>query len=299
MAQGIRDLEYPPDGQPGEGAASSIADGADVTQGAVADAAVTTNTTGTISGKLRGLVAIFADVWDSTLHLLGVKSQGNVASGVADSGNPVKVGSVYNSTAPSPSTGQRVDLQSNSRGSIRVGGGDPLGVSAGFAMTMGINDINGQTRVVDAGSVGDGPNYPMAVMMYGRNSTQTVRRRIADTLKTVSATASGNTAIWTPGASKKFRLMRFKVLIPANAAISGGGVVLTVKFQDATTDIGVSVDVFIPTTAVTTAMGAFSSGWIDLDHGALSAAANNVLNVNLSATLTTGNVRVIVAGMEE
>jgi hypothetical protein len=37
--------------------ASTIADGADVTLGAIADAAVTTNTTGTVSGKLRGIVA--------------------------------------------------------------------------------------------------------------------------------------------------------------------------------------------------------------------------------------------------
>jgi hypothetical protein len=38
------------------GLAATIADGADVTQGAIADAAVTTDTTGTLSGKLRGLV---------------------------------------------------------------------------------------------------------------------------------------------------------------------------------------------------------------------------------------------------
>lgn len=40
---------------------ASVADGADVTQGAVADAAVTTNTTGTVSAKLRGLVALMVD----------------------------------------------------------------------------------------------------------------------------------------------------------------------------------------------------------------------------------------------
>lgn len=49
----------------GGGGAVTIADGADVAQGAVADAAVITDTSGTISGKLRGLVKIFASVWDS------------------------------------------------------------------------------------------------------------------------------------------------------------------------------------------------------------------------------------------
>ena len=38
----------------------------DTVLGTTADAAVTTNTTGTISSKLRGLVAIFSSVWNST-----------------------------------------------------------------------------------------------------------------------------------------------------------------------------------------------------------------------------------------
>jgi len=43
----------------------SVADGADVAEGATADAAVDSDTTGTVSGKLRGLVKILANVWDS------------------------------------------------------------------------------------------------------------------------------------------------------------------------------------------------------------------------------------------
>jgi hypothetical protein len=45
---------------------------------------------------------------------------GNVASGAADSGSPVKTGCVYNTTLPSPSTGQRVDTQCASRGETIV-----------------------------------------------------------------------------------------------------------------------------------------------------------------------------------
>jgi hypothetical protein len=48
--------------------ATTVADGADATLGALADAAVTTNTSGSVSAKLRGLVTIFADVWDSVAH---------------------------------------------------------------------------------------------------------------------------------------------------------------------------------------------------------------------------------------
>jgi len=43
--------------------------------GTTSDAAVTTNTTGSLSGKLRGLVAILADVWDSGNHWLKVSIQ--------------------------------------------------------------------------------------------------------------------------------------------------------------------------------------------------------------------------------
>lgn len=59
----------------GGGGAVTIADGADVTQGAIADAAVTTNAAGTLSAKLRGIVAILSSVWDSTNSLLKVSTK--------------------------------------------------------------------------------------------------------------------------------------------------------------------------------------------------------------------------------
>lgn len=55
-----------------------------------------------------------------------VATGGNVASGATDSGNPVKVGGVYNSTKPTLTNGQRGDAQLDLRGSIGVaifGGG--------------------------------------------------------------------------------------------------------------------------------------------------------------------------------
>lgn len=53
------------------GSAVSIADGADITQGATADAAITTDVGGTVSAKLRGLLKIYADLWDIQNH--GIK----------------------------------------------------------------------------------------------------------------------------------------------------------------------------------------------------------------------------------
>lgn len=64
-------------GEGGGGGATTIADGADTALGSVADAAITSNTTGTVSGKMRGLVAILADVWNSGSHQLKVDVSGS------------------------------------------------------------------------------------------------------------------------------------------------------------------------------------------------------------------------------
>ena len=60
----------------GGGGAVTMADGANVTQGAIADAAVTTNAPGTLSAKLRGIVTILASVWDSVNNRLKVDGSG-------------------------------------------------------------------------------------------------------------------------------------------------------------------------------------------------------------------------------
>lgn len=47
-------------------------------------------------------------------------TQGNVASGATDSGNPVKVGGVYNTTLPTLTNGQRGDVQLDVNGNLRT-----------------------------------------------------------------------------------------------------------------------------------------------------------------------------------
>jgi len=56
----------------GGGGAVTIADGANVVEGSTTDAAITTDSNGTISGKLRGLVKILGNVWDSVNSRLNV-----------------------------------------------------------------------------------------------------------------------------------------------------------------------------------------------------------------------------------
>lgn len=132
-----------------------------------------------------------------------------------------------------------------------------------------------------------------ALQGYSKARTPTI-------FKTVQATASGNTGIWTPGTGNKFRLLKLQVIVTDAAYLASAGT-FTVSFQDATSAIGPAYDISLLGSALVNPDGVlYDSGWIDLGFfGILSAAANNALNVNLSAALSAGNVRVNVAGTEE
>lgn len=56
--------------------ATTIADGADVTQGNTTDAAIISDANGTLSGKLRGLVKILGNVWDVSTATLRIEQIG-------------------------------------------------------------------------------------------------------------------------------------------------------------------------------------------------------------------------------
>jgi hypothetical protein len=60
---------------------------------------------------------------------------GDVAGGGADSGSPVKVGGVFNSTLPTYTTGQRAELQIDSRGAARMVIGAPASTAHVAAFT--------------------------------------------------------------------------------------------------------------------------------------------------------------------
>jgi hypothetical protein len=155
-------------------------------------------------------------------------------------------------------------------------------------------------------------NNPLAVgdWVYGGAFSGTAnaalqgwsKMRTSTVFKTVQITSSagtGNTAVWTPGSGNKFRLLKTFVQISDNASVAAGTVV-SIQFIDSATNMPVVVDVFIPTTAVTTAIGTGITTTIDLGSlGILSAAANNVLNVALTTALATGSVRIITMGTEE
>jgi hypothetical protein len=147
-------------------------------------------------------------------------------------------------------------------------------------------------------SLADGTTSTMghvAGQLY--NGTNWDRARTPNTFKTATATASGNTALWTPTSGKKFRLMGYAIYVPGDVATTGGGEI-DVTFQDSSTGLGFGFTFFAPAASTSTA-GATHSGFVVLGNGILSSAANNVLNVNLSAALSSGKIRVTVLGTEE
>lgn len=116
------------------GGPATIADGADVNAGSTTDAANTTGATGTMSGKLRGLLTILADVWSDASNAFRMI--------VADGGD-VALGATTDATIITNTTGTvsgklrglvtiAADIWSNAANAIRVvptsDDGTPFGV---------------------------------------------------------------------------------------------------------------------------------------------------------------------------
>lgn len=208
------------------------------------------------------------------------------------SGTANGVVELFTSPMTFQSTGVNGTVGSNSNvGSAVPAAAFYLGVKGASGNLVGLQDATQLTDTATAaGSLG--------VVNQIYNGASFDRLRTPNIFRTATATTSGNTTLWTPTAGKKFRLMRYKVIVTNDAAQSAAGNI-SIDLRDASTSMNQTFDVFIPATAATTMGGGWQSGWIDLGNGILSAAADNVLNINLNAALTSGKVRVLVAGTQE
>lgn len=171
------------------------------------------------------------------------------------------------------------------------------------AFYMGVTDGSGILRGLGNTAQGDvaSGSTILATAQYLFDPGQATlyqRRRNISIFKTITATSSVGTNLWQPAAGKKFRLMRYMIQATSDVATSGGADV-DVVLKDSTTGLAASFSFYAPATAGTTASNGASSGWVDLGNGMVSAAADNILVVGLSATLTSGKVRVIACGTEE
>jgi hypothetical protein len=142
----------------------------------------------------------------------------------------------------------------------------------------------------------------MAAQHLVRGSSGSQLARAADVFKSSApVSVSGNSTVWTPSTGKRFRLLRYCIEVTAEASKVTTAGILAIALQDSTTDMGLTHSVYLPSTSVATTPGlCYSTGWVDLGGiGFLSAAADNVLNVNLAFPLNSGKVRVRAAGTEE
>ena len=167
----------------------------------------------------------------------------------------------------------------------------------GISLTYGYDPSTGNWDRIqtlgnnsDANAVSNTGQLTVLSNELGFNGSTWDRVRVANIFHSAVATAAGATAVWTPTAGKSFRLMGYTISVSGTLAAAGTQVLqlldaaAIIKRHNATVQSVITGD---------TQIGA------DLGNGQLSAAANNVLNINLGTAMATGSVAVNVWGTEE
>lgn len=152
--------------------------------------------------------------------------------------------------------------------------------------------IGSNTDAVPAQATGQ---QSVAAQLYGWNGASFDRVRLANVSQTVVATAAGPTAVWTPTAGKKFRLLGYTIDVAGTMAATG---VQAIQLQDDATTFKNHLAEVIETTTVSISNSTTNIG-ADLGQGYLSTAADNVLNIVLGTAMVTGGVAINVWGTEE
>ena len=118
--------------------------------------------------------------------------EGNVASAATDSGNPVKIGGVFNTSPPGVSTGQRVDAQSDANGNLRIRmtGSSTTGAD-------GILNTNLTSSLLSSEGSGGVANRPFLNAPYAFNGTTWDRNFTCPNSAVVNVT-NGTTAELVP-----------------------------------------------------------------------------------------------------
>lgn len=209
------------------GGAVTVADGADVAQGTTTDAA----TANTVIGRLKKLISLLPTALGSAISAnslpvviasdqgaVAVTPAGNVASGAADSGNPQKVGGVYNSTLPTFTTGQRADLQLTSRGHLV---GSVVTTAAGA-------DAASNTVGVMIGLSGTGSSVMVNQNAFNGATWDRLRGNVD---QTVGITASGVTTTQT-GADQTNYNGRGLIVVLDMTSVGTGSVTLEIDGKD-------------------------------------------------------------------
>jgi len=146
---------------------------------------------------------------------------GPVASGASNADNPVKAGAVFNTTQPTVTNGQVVDLQATARGAAIVATGtDTFTVTVGAALPAGSNSIG--TVVLPANNttmIGVISPGGVSTTAIAAAATNTVVKSGAGRLSRVMVTTAGTATLTiydnATGGSTSGNILG---VIPANAA---------------------------------------------------------------------------------
>lgn len=197
------------------GGSVDIPDGDDVTQGAIADAAVTGDNSGTVKAALRGFGKIWADVWDSTNHWLKVSIQ-NATLAVTQSGTwTVQPGNTANTTAwkvdgsavtqPVSGTVAIGSTVTPGTGATNLGKAEDAAHSSGDVGVMALAVSNENQTAFGAAS---GDYAPISVNRYGQSYVTAPPPSHASSNGT-PITATTTSVIAAPSAGNHLRVSRF------------------------------------------------------------------------------------------
>jgi len=128
-----------------------------------------------------------------------------------------------------------------------------------------------------------------ACTLYNPSTKNDECQRTPTVFKRGIVTTLGSTALWTPAAGKRFRLMGYSWSVP-NTATSAAGT--TFGLLDTAAGICYLSEIGTTTAGI--------NGSVTLPgNGYLSVTVGGVLNVNLTAALTVGELLVSAWGTEE
>lgn len=113
------------------------------------------------------------------------KIVGSIASGASDSGNPVKVGGIYNSSTPTFTNGQRGDLQLDASGNLKITGS--------FTAASDLAPATQNITVVDSGSSSAAGANNQTIII----GTPTAGSAASFALSTIETVRVEVTGIWT------------------------------------------------------------------------------------------------------
>jgi hypothetical protein len=258
----------------GGGGAVTIADGANVVEGALADAAIITDTTGTINGKLRGLVKIFADIWDSVNHLFRVSIAAALPAGTN------VIGHVITDTGSTTAVTGTVTVSGTVTANIGTSGSLALDASVTALQVAQASTTSGQKGNLVQGAVTtSAPSYTTAQTdPLSLNTSGGLR---VDLAQVAGAAAAANAGISGAGTQRVVQatanvLNITQVTVPATA----GGISLIAananRIKLRVTNTGTTPVYIFTTSSPTTVNGDYLAGiagypWISRYEGQLWA----------------------------